>query len=140
MRKAKSGDKVKINITGKLEDGKVFATSREPLELKIGEAKIIQGVQNAIIGMTPQQTKTIQVPPEAGFGPYDDDMVQEINRELLPDGVTYEVGRMAELPEATGKPGKVKVVGVSETTVTLDLNHPFAGKELIFDIKLLHIF
>lgn len=141
MRKAKSGDKVKIHVTGKLEDGLVFADSSkgEPLQFEIGKSKVIRGVQNAVVGMEPKQRKVIKVPPEKGFGPYQEDLVREVNRELLPEDVNFEKGKTVKLPQANGKVDEVKILNVSDSTVTLDLNHPLAGKDLVLDIWLLEI-
>lgn len=141
MRKAKSGDKVKIHLTGQVEDGGKFATTREnnPIQFEIGKSNIMKGIQEAVIGMEPKEQKTAKVPSEKGFGPYREDLVQEVNKELLPEDVKYEKGKTVKLPLRSGKMGDVKVLDVSDSTVKLDLNHPLAGKNLIFDISLLEI-
>lgn len=141
MRKARSGDKVKIHVTGRLEDGLIFADSSkdEPIQFEIGKSNIIQGIQEAVIGMEPKEQKTAKVRPENGFGQYREDLIKEVNRELLPEDVKYEKGKTVKLPLINGKIGDAKVLDVSDSTVTLDLNHPLAGKNLIFDISLLEI-
>ncbi|MFQ5638606.1 MAG: peptidylprolyl isomerase [bacterium] len=141
MTKAKSGDKVKIHLTGKLDNGKVISSSKngEPIEIILGKSQIIRGLQEAVLGMEPRQTKTVTVPPEKAFGLHREDLIMEVEKELLPNAVTYEVGKIVELPQTDGKMGKVRVVDVSAPKITLDLNHPFAGKNLVFDITLLEI-
>ncbi|MFQ5772746.1 MAG: peptidylprolyl isomerase [bacterium] len=141
MRKAKSGDKVKIHFIGKLEDGSIFSTSKkgEPIEFVLGESKIISGIQEAVIGMEPQKSKTVQLPPDKGFGPHRQELIKEVDKKYLPEDEEYEVGQILELPQTDGRMGRVKVTDVSESKVTLDMNHPLAGQNLVFDITLLEI-
>lgn len=141
MAVAKPGDKVKIHFTGKLEDGSVFSTSEEsePIEFVVGESNIIPGVQEAVIGMAPEESKTVNLDPDKGFGEHREDLIKEVDRELLPEDVQLEKGQVVELQRSDGRMGKVRVMDVSESSVTLDLNHPLAGESLVFDIKLLEI-
>ncbi|NIR47211.1 peptidylprolyl isomerase [candidate division KSB1 bacterium] len=141
MAKAKSGDKVKIHVTGKLENGTVLSSSKDngPVEIALGKSNIINGIQEAVIGMEPLESKTVKVPPKKGFGEYRDDLIKDVPKEHLPEDVSYEAGNTVELPQTDGKMGQVKVVDVSDAKVKLDLNHPLAGKDLVFDITLLEI-
>ncbi len=76
MAKAKNGDAVKVHYTGKLEDGTVFdsSESREPLEFTLGEGKVIPGFEQAVVGMSPGDSKTEKVPADQAFGPYREDL------------------------------------------------------------------
>ncbi len=141
MAQAKIGDIVKVHYTGKLDDGTVFDTSlgREPLEFKIGEGEIIPGFENAVIGMSPGETKTVRVPAEEAFGPYYEEMVLEIERDQLPPDLEPYVGQQLQVRQADGEILIVRVTEVTDTKVKLDANHPLAGKDLIFDIQLLEI-
>lgn len=141
MAQAKKGDQVKVNFTGKLDDGSVFVntTDAEPLEFKLGEGRIIPGIENAVEGMNVGDTKSIKVSPDEGFGQRRDELVQQVGREMFPKEVEPKVGQNFEIPQPQGKPMVVRVVDVTDQSVTLDSNHPLAGKELDFDLELLEI-
>jgi len=141
MAQAKPGDTVTVHYTGKLADGTIFDSSlnEEPLEFTIGEGQVIPGFEEAVIGMNPGQTKITKIRPDKAYGSYREDMVLVVNRDRLPAEVQPEVGQQMEMhnPDGTGFVLTVKEVG--ESNVTLDANHPLAGKDLRFDIKLLQI-
>lgn len=141
MAQAKRGDTVKINFTGKLEDGTVFSSTanREPLEFELGEGKIIPGVEKAVEGMNVGESKTVEVPPEQAYGQHQAELVQEVSRDRFPKDVEPQVGQKFEIPQQQGQSMAVKVVDVSESTVTLDANHPLAGRDLTFELELLEI-
>jgi peptidylprolyl isomerase len=141
MAVAKKGDKVKVHYTGRLEDGTVFDTSAErgPYEFTIGETRIVPGFAEAVIGMKPGQSKTIKIPAKKAYGPHRKDMIAVIERSKLPAQLNPEIGRRLRIDQADGQKIPATVVEVSDSTVTLDANHPLAGKDLIFDIELLEI-
>jgi len=141
MAQAKTGDTVKIHFTGKLEDGTVFGstTSREPLEFELGEGQIIPGIEKAVEGMNVGESKTVTVPPEQGYGQHQAELVQEVSRDQFPENVELQVGQKFEIPQQEGRPMAVRVVNVSESTVTLDANHPLAGRDLTFELELMGI-
>ena len=142
MAQAKTGDRVKINFTGKLQDGSVFANTADdkPLEFKLGEGKIIPGIENAVTGMSVGESKSVKVPPEQAYGQKRGELIEEVSRDKFPKDADPKVGQRFEIPQQQGQPLVVKVVDTSEQTVTLDGNHPLAGKELDFDLELLEIF
>lgn len=135
---AKDGNTVKVHYTGTLKDGTLFDTSlgREPLEFTLGEGQIIPGFEEAVKGMQIGQSKTVTIPPERAYGPHRDDLVRVIEREKLPENMNTEVGHRLQMKRKDGRTTEVIVTDVSETTVTLDANHPLAGKDLIFEIEL----
>jgi peptidylprolyl isomerase len=141
MAQAKSGDNVKINLTGKLEDGSIFmrTAESEPLEFKLGEGKILTGIENAVEGMNIGEAKSFNVPPEQAFGRPREELIEEIGRDQFPNNIEPRVGQKLEVPQQQGQPMVVRVVEVSEQSVTLDANHPLAGRELTFDLELLEI-
>jgi FKBP-type peptidyl-prolyl cis-trans isomerase 2 len=141
MAQAKEGDRVKINFIGKLEDGSVFANTAdsEPLEFKLGENKIIPGIENAVEGMNVGESKTVNVNPEQAYGQRRDELVEEVSRDQFPENVEPKVGQRFEVPRQVGQPMVVQVVDVSQQTVTLDGNHPLAGRDLTFELELLEI-
>ena len=141
MQQAKSGDTVKVDYTGKLEDGTVFDTSasREPLQFIIGDGQIIPGFDQAVIGMNVGDKKTINLPSDQAYGPHLEDRILEVNQEQIPKHLNLEAGQQVQVPQKDGSKVFFVVKSVSETSVTLDGNHPLAGKDLIFDIQLVEI-
>lgn len=135
---AKVGDDVKVDYTGKLDDGTVFDSSkgRTPLEFTVGAGQMIAGFDAAIPGMSAGSTKTVKIPASEAYGAYRPEMVAKINKSELPPDV--KVGQ--ELTMSNGNQViSVKVIAVSDTDATLDANHPLAGKDLTFDITLVAI-
>jgi len=141
MAQAKLGDTVKVHYTGKLDDGTVFATStkREPFRFVIGGERIIPGFEEAVIGMSPGESKTMEVPADNAFGPYYEELVRTIERNKFPEDLEPEVGQRLNLSESDGREIVVTVSDLSESSVTLDANHPLAGEDLVFDIRLVEI-
>jgi peptidylprolyl isomerase len=141
MRQAKMNDLVKVHYTGSLKDGTVFDSSldKQPLEFKIGQGVIIPGFENGIIGMKEGDTKVVSITPEDAYGLYRDDLVGVIERVRVPNNITPEVGMVLKVRSPEGEMIKVTVKDVSETGVTLDMNHPLAGKELIFELNLIEV-
>jgi len=141
MAQAKYGDTVKVHYTGKLEDGTVFDSSldRDPLEFTIGEGHLIPGFQQAVIGMNPGESKTATIPAEEAYGPHREEMVVVVEREQFPTHLNPEVGQQLEIRQADDRTIVVMITDVNETSVTLDANHPLAGKDLTFEIQLVEI-
>jgi FKBP-type peptidyl-prolyl cis-trans isomerase 2 len=141
MAKAKNGDTVKVHYTGKLEDGTVFDSSvdREPLEFMIGQGNLIPGFEEAVVGLEPSESRTATISHEEAYGPYRPEMVAQVDRSQFPDDVEPEVGQHFQMRHEQGQVMTVVVTDVSETSVTLDANHPLAGKDLTFDIELVEI-
>lgn len=138
---AKPGDSVRIHYTCKLEDGSVFATSRnkEPIEFEIGSAEVIPGLQEAVVGMAEGDTKTTMVPPDKAYGPYHDEMTATIDRDMVPSDLKLENGVSLRVKHADGHESDAFVTGFNETTVDVDGNHPLAGKTLTLEIELLEL-
>lgn len=141
MAQAKKGDTVRVNYTGMLEDGTVFDTSadRGPLEFTLGENRIISGFENAVVGMNEGESKTARVSAEDAYGEHMKEGVLVVAREQLPDHLEFKVGQNLEIRQSDDQTTIVRVTDVSDSHVTLDANHPLAGKDLIFEIELLEI-
>jgi len=141
MTSAKPGDTVRVHYTGKLPDGTIFdsSTQREPLEFSIGAGQVIPGFENAIVGMNPGDSKTQEIPSSEAYGPYRDEMVAAVNRQQIPEDLPISVGQQLQLQNSSGQVIPVFVTAVEDETVTLDGNHPLAGKDLVFDIQLLDL-
>lgn len=141
MSQAKTGDKVRIHYTGKLEDGTQFDTSRgrEPLEFKLGDGAIIPGFEKAVDGMEPGQSKSVTVPPEEAYGERHDQLVQDVPKTALPEDIDPAVGMQLQSQTPDGQTMQLIVTEVSDEAITVDGNHPLAGKNLNFDIELVEI-
>ena len=141
MTEAKFGDTVRVHYTGKLEDGTVFDSSldRDPVEFTLGARQVIPGFEQAVVGMSPGESKTVEVPADQAYGPYREELVQEIDRELVPEDLKLEVGQQLALRLSPGRSIRVTVTKLTESKVTLDANHPLAGKDLTFDLQLVEI-
>ena len=141
MAEAKNGDTVKVHYTGKIDDGTVFDTSveREPMQFTIGEGQLIPDFEQAVVGMNPGESKTIQIPAENAYGPHHQEMIMEVERSQFPEDLKPEVGQQLQARQANGQDFVVTVMAVSDSKITLDGNHPLAGKDLTFDIQLAEI-
>ena len=134
----KTGDRVKVHYKGSLADGTVFDSSegRDPLEFTVGKGEMIAGFDKAVNGMSVGQTKTVTIPSDEAYGPRQNDMILQVPKSQLPPGMSPKVGDMLQIQQPNGRPVPVTVTEISSTTITLDGNHPLAGKDLTFEIKL----
>ena len=141
MTQVKTGDTVRIHYTGTLSDGTTFDSSagRDPLEFTVGSGQIIPGLDKAMPGMAIGDKKSVAVPPEEAYGPINPEAVQAVPREQIPAEIPLEVGKQLQAQNQNGQVMEVTVADVTEETVTLDANHPLAGKDLVFDIELIEI-
>jgi len=141
LAQAQYGDEVTIHYTGKLEDGTVFDTSteRSPLHFAIGDGQIIPGLERAILGMSPGESRTIRVPMDEAYGPRREEMILLVDRNEFPVHMKPEAGQLVEMRHPDGRRITVTVMDISQSRVTLDANHPLAGKDLTFDIQLLEM-
>ncbi|MBE9528405.1 MAG: peptidylprolyl isomerase [Proteobacteria bacterium] len=141
MAQVKSGDRVKIHYSGAFDDGTVFDDSkaRGPLEFTVGAQEVIVGMEEAIIGMSPGESKSERIAPERAYGASNPEMTVEVERKHIPSDMEPEVGHQVKITQDDGSTIVAQVIGVTKEHVTLDANHPMAGKELIFDIELLEI-
>jgi peptidylprolyl isomerase len=142
MRAAKQGDTVRVHYRGKLQDGSVFDETfdHEPLRFTIGAGKLIPGFEEAVMGMTPGDSKTTKVPVEKAFGPHLEERVVEVPKNKFAHLNSKPiVGERVPIPQGDEPPIDAIVTEVTESKVTVDFNHPFAGQDLTIDIKLLEI-
>ena len=141
MTEVKTGDTVAIHDTGTLLDGSTFDSSdgRDPLEFQVGSGQIIPGLDRALPGMSVGETKTVRIAAEDAYGEANPQMRQAIPREGIPDDIPLELGMTLNMQTPEGQQLPVRVVALDEATVTLDANHPLAGKDLQFDIELMKI-
>jgi FKBP-type peptidyl-prolyl cis-trans isomerase 2 len=141
MRKSQDGDTVKVHYTGKVKDGEVFDSSRErePLEVTIGQNQVIPGFENALKDLSVGETRQITLAPEDAYGPYREDMIVKVDRSRFPENVDPQIGQRFQVQSADGSPLTVMVKDTADDGVTLDANHPLAGKDLEFDLEMVEI-
>jgi len=141
MRKVEKGNTVRVHYTGKFENGEIFDTSvnRTPLEFIVGNGQVIKGFDEAVIGMKIGEKKTVNIPFEEAYGPHMDELVFTFEKQSLPENLNPEIGQKLQLVTGDGKRVNVTIIAVSETDITLDANHPLAGKNLVFEIELVEI-
>lgn len=138
MAVATDGNTVRIHYTGRLDDGTVFDSSkgRDPLEFVLGAGQVIPGFDQAVTGMETGEEKTVTIPAGEAYGPRRDDLVINLGRAEIPDGLDPKVGQRLQMSTKDGQTFQVTVAESSDTNVVLDANHPLAGKDLTFDIHL----
>ena len=141
MAQAQHGDTVRVHYTGRLEDGTTFDSSqqRDPLEFTLGQGQLIPGFENAVVGMQPGESKTETIIADQAYGPHKPEMLIEVARQQLPDKINPHVGQRLQMRGKNGDAVPVVVINVVDTHITLDANHPLAGKDLTFEITLVDI-
>lgn len=143
MAKAKPGDTVLVLYVGTLDDGNIFDSSEihgnTPLQITLGEGKVLPGFEQAIMGMKPNQSKIIRIPAEQAYGPYRDELVDTISSREYPKGYIPDVGDTFSVPLQNGGTTRVTVVEVFQNGLKIDANHPLAGQNLNFEIELVEI-
>lgn len=141
MSQAKEGDKVKVHYTGTLDDGSVFDSSRErePLEFTIGQSQLLPAFEEAVNGLAAGETATQKIGAVDAYGERSEELVFEVEKTFLPEGMQPEVGLSLSLKKEDGSAMPVTISAVGEEKVTIDANHPLAGMDLTFEIELIEI-
>ncbi len=138
MAKAKNGDKVQVHYTGKFDDGTEFDSSkgREPLEFVIGNNKVIPGFNDGVIGLEVGESKDIKISSENAYGNYREELIAIVEKNQFPADIDLQVGQQFNIGE---QQLLVSITKIENNKVTIDGNHPMAGKDLNFEIKLVDI-
>lgn len=141
MERIARGSRVRVHYTGRLDDGTVFDSSQggEPFEFVFGEKDLIPGLEKAVGEMERGERKTVTLSAEEAYGQRRDDLVVCVGRDQLPPDITIEKGMSLRLKRSGDRRIGVVVVAVDDTGVTLDANHPLAGKDLTFDLELVSL-
>jgi peptidylprolyl isomerase len=141
MTQVKPGDTVRIHYTGTLADGSTFDSSagRDPLEFTVGSGQIIPGLDIALPGMAVGDKKVVEVPCAQAYGEADPNARQAVPRGEIPADIPLDLGTQLQVQTPTGQVMQVVVAEVTDTEVTLDANHPLAGRDLTFAIELMDI-
>lgn len=138
----KKGNRVKVEYTGTLDDGTVFDSSEKlgaPLEFEIGAGQVIKGFEDAIVGMKKGEEKEIKLKPSEAYGDYDPLLTKEVGKDKIPGNGEFKVGTvlLVSLPDGTQVPAQVSEV--KDKSIIIDLNHPLAGKLLIFRVRVVDV-
>ena len=141
MSKPENGDVVRVHYTGRLTDGTEFDSSagREPLQFEIGSGQIIEGLDRQIAEMEEGAKQTVTIPAAEAYGERRPEQVQEIPRSAIPEEIQPTPGMQLQATTQSGQPVPIVVVDVTDETVTVDANHPLAGRDLVFDVELVEI-
>ncbi|MBN1521931.1 MAG: peptidylprolyl isomerase [Candidatus Aureabacteria bacterium] len=141
MVQAKMGDRVKVHYKGTLDNGDVFDSSyeRHPIEFTIGEQKLIPGFESALVGMNEGEKKTVNVLSDEAYGQAQADLIAVVKKDRLPSNIEPCVGQVLQVTSQGGAIINFAITDMTDDTVTLDANHPLAGKDLLFEIELLQI-
>lgn len=141
MPQAKRGDTVHVHYRGTLDDGSEFDSSAggEPIVFTLGAGEVIPGFETAIEGMNTGDKKTERIEANDAYGDRREELVFTVPREQMPEGGEIEVGDMLQVGFPDGSSAAVQVAGVETDSVTLDANHPLAGKDLTFELELVAI-
>lgn len=141
MSQVKNGDNVKVHYTGKFDSGQVFDTSDggEPLAFTVGVGQVIPGFDRALLGMSIGELKDVMIPAVDAYGERIPELIQTIDRDQFSLGeMTPELGMAIEMQTPEGTIPLV-ITELTETSVTLDANHPLAGENLHFTLTLVEI-
>ncbi|MFH1843098.1 MAG: FKBP-type peptidyl-prolyl cis-trans isomerase [bacterium] len=141
MPAVKKGDTVRINYKGTLADGSVFddTSERGPLEMTVGDYRTLQRFEDAIIGMSPGDTKCIEIPMRYAYGPPRRNMERVLRKDVIPEGMRVQAGQRIRVSLEDGNDTIAKVINVRGGEVMIDANHPLAGQDLKFHIELVEI-
>jgi peptidylprolyl isomerase len=141
MSEVKAGDKVKIDFSGQTQDGHEFIPKEAPqtVEFTVGGNEVIKGLSEAVLGMKPGESRTVELAMEDAFGPYNKDMVAELDRKVIPAEQHVEEGQHLELHRADGLKIPAVILEVTDETIRVDANHPLAGRDLTLEVKLLEV-
>ncbi|MBK1706123.1 FKBP-type peptidyl-prolyl cis-trans isomerase [Halochromatium glycolicum] len=141
MSEAKTGDTVKVHYTGTLTDGTQFDSSRgqEPLEFTLGQNQMIGGFEEAVVGMSQGENKTVTIPSTEAYGERNESMVQQVPRSAIPPEIELAPGLMLQAQGPDGETLRFTVADFDDESVTVDGNHPLAGRDLVFELELVEI-
>ncbi len=142
--KVKQGDKVSVEYEGKFDNGEVFDSSSHgdhshPIEFTVGEHQVIKGFEDAAVGMGVGEEKEFSIKPEDAYGNPKEELVREFPKSELPLQQEPQVGMVLGFNSPDGHQFPATITKVSDDKITLDLNHPLAGKKLNFKIKVVKI-
>ena len=135
-----NGSKVTLNYTLTVDDQVIDSSEgKQPLEYTQGQQMIIPGLEAALAGLKAGDTKKVVIPPEEAYGPRDEGLIIEAPKANLSEDLDPEVGMVLQVQNPEGEPLSGVVTEIKEETLTLDFNHPLAGKAITFDITIISV-
>lgn len=136
-KEVKKGDTVKVHYTGTLDDGKMFDSSegKDPIEFKVGDGLVIKGFDKGVEGMKQGEEKEIHIECKDAYGEPNEELKKEVPKSSFPDNVELKIGMVLVVQGPNGQQMPVRVVDIKGDKVTVDFNHPLAGKDLNFKVK-----
>lgn len=141
MKKVENGDFIKLCYTGKLEDGAVFDKTEKckPLEIQVGTGGLVEGFENAILGMSENEKKSFVLEPEEAYGERDERLERTFRRSALPLNFEPFAGQVIVFMTENGRELPAVVKFVDDEVIIADFNHPLAGRSLAFDVEVAEI-
>lgn len=142
MSQVKRNDTVKVHYTGKLESGHVFDSSverGEPIEFTLGKGQLIPGFEKGLLDMKVKEKKTVNIPKEEAYGEKNQELIQEVPKNQLPEDIDPKVGMNLVSKTQSGRDIELIVTDVKKDTIIVDGNHPLAGRDLIFELEVVEI-
>ncbi|MHA8108016.1 FKBP-type peptidyl-prolyl cis-trans isomerase [Aquirufa sp. A-Brett2-W8] len=141
MSIAKTGDQVAVHYTGKHTDGAIFDSSvgKTPLEFQLGSGMVIKGFDDGVTGMTIGEKKTVLIPAAEAYGEHSPENTVTLERAQVPAHIELEVGASLSMHQDGGHVVEVVITDLTDSYVTLDANHPLAGRDLTFELELVSI-
>jgi FKBP-type peptidyl-prolyl cis-trans isomerase SlpA len=132
---------VRFHYSITLKDGTVADSTfdEEPVEVTLGQGQMHQSFEFALLGLTAGDDQTIEIDPEQGFGLHEPENVYELSRDGFPESMELAVGQIISLSSPNGEELPGSITAIADDKVTVDLNHPFAGKTITFHAKVLDI-
>lgn len=140
MTQAQAGQQVRVHYTGKLDDGTIFDSSAgsDPLTFTLGGGEVIPGFDKGVMGLTVNESRTVKIPAAEAYGAHQPGMVVELPKTEIPAHLKLKPGQRLQIKTPNGVLA-VTVTAETDTTITMDGNHPLAGKDLTFDLQLVEI-
>ena len=141
MTIVKEGYKVSILFEAKLETGEIVLKTEEekPLDVTIGEGTIPESIESALVDMKAGESKTITLEPTEAFGPRLDDLVIDLPKDGFGSDTNLEVGSKVSMNSPEGKKFTGTVMEIKDENITVDFNHPLAGKSLVFTVTIVSV-
>jgi FKBP-type peptidyl-prolyl cis-trans isomerase 2 len=141
MKTIEQNDQVTLHYTGTLSTGEQFDSSvgKEPLTFEVGGGQVIPGFETAVVGMKVDETKKFTITSDQAYGEMNEELIYKIDRNTIPDTIQPEAGMRLVSNLEDGRQIPVTITDVTPETITLDANHPLAGKDLTFDIKIVGV-
>ena len=142
MNKVEKGQTIKVHYKGTFPDGREFDNSYKrgsPITFRVGQGNVLKGFESAVLGMTEGQTKSVTLSPETAYGPVNPNAFIEVPKQKFPEDFQFKEDGYVRSEGPAGRPVFGKITEVKDETVVLDVNHPMAGRELVFDIRLVEI-